>query len=53
MTGVGGSHDGDYERNMNKYWMVGLGGFAGSIARFWLGAYISNRLERASLTERS
>ena len=29
---------------MNKYWIVGLGGFAGSIARFWLGAYISNRL---------
>ena len=29
---------------MNKYWMVGLGGFAGAIARFWLGAYISNRL---------
>src|SRR5258708_38828235 len=29
---------------MNKYWMVGLGGFAGAIARFWLGAYISNRM---------
>jgi fluoride exporter len=29
---------------MNKYWMVGLGGFAGAIARFWLGTYISNRL---------
>ena len=29
---------------MSKYWMVGLGGFAGSIARFWLGGYISNRL---------
>ena len=29
---------------MNKYWMVGLGGFAGAIARFWLGGYISNRL---------
>ena len=24
--------------------MVGLGGFAGAIARFWLGGYISDRL---------
>jgi CrcB protein len=29
---------------MNKYWIVGLGGFAGAVARFWLGTYISNRL---------
>ena len=29
---------------MNRYLMVGLGGFAGAIARFWLGGYISNRL---------
>jgi CrcB protein len=29
---------------MTKYWMVGLGGFVGSIARFWLGGYISNRM---------
>src|ERR1700682_1936002 len=29
---------------MNKYWMVRLGGFAGAIARFWLGGYISDRL---------
>ena len=29
---------------MNKYWMVGLGGFLGAIARFWLGGYISNRM---------
>ena len=29
---------------MMKYWMVGLGGFAGAIARFWLGGYISNRM---------
>jgi CrcB protein len=29
---------------MNKYWVVGLGGFLGSIARFWLGGYISNRM---------
>jgi CrcB protein len=29
---------------MNKYWMVGLGGFAGAIARFWLGEYIGNRM---------
>jgi fluoride exporter len=29
---------------MTKYWMVGLGGFIGSIARFWLGGYISNRM---------
>ena len=29
---------------MNKYWMVGLGGFLGAIARFWLGDYISNRM---------
>lgn len=29
---------------MTKYWMVGIGGFIGSIARFWLGGYISNRM---------
>jgi CrcB protein len=29
---------------MNKYWMVGMGGFVGAIARFWLGGFISDRL---------
>jgi fluoride exporter len=29
---------------MNKYLMVGIGGFLGSIARFWLGGYISDRM---------
>jgi fluoride exporter len=29
---------------MNKYLMVGVGGFIGAIARFWLGGYISNKL---------
>jgi CrcB protein len=29
---------------MTKYWMVGLGGFFGSITRFWLGSYITYRL---------
>lgn len=29
---------------MTKYWVVGIGGFIGSIARFWLGAYISQRM---------
>jgi CrcB protein len=29
---------------MTKYFVVGLGGFLGAIARFWLGGYISNRL---------
>ena len=29
---------------MNTYFVVGLGGFLGVIARFWLGGYISNRL---------
>lgn len=29
---------------MNRYLMVGIGGFIGAIARFWLGGYISNRL---------
>jgi fluoride exporter len=29
---------------MTKYWMVGLGGFLGSIARFWLGSYITGRM---------
>jgi len=29
---------------MNKYLVVGLGGFLGAIARFWLGGYISNRM---------
>jgi fluoride exporter len=29
---------------MNKYLVVGLGGFLGAVARFWLGGYISNRM---------
>jgi CrcB protein len=29
---------------MTKYWMVGFGGFLGSIARFWLGSYITIRM---------
>ena len=29
---------------MTKYWMVGLGGFFGSIARSWLGSYITYRV---------
>ena len=28
---------------MTKYMMVGIGGFAGAIARFWLGGYIGDR----------
>jgi len=28
---------------MDKYFAVGIGGFIGSVARFWLGDYISNR----------
>ena len=29
---------------MNKYLVVGFGGFLGAIARFWLGGYISERM---------
>jgi len=29
---------------MTKYWMVGLGGFLGSVARFWVGSYITGRM---------
>jgi CrcB protein len=29
---------------MTKYFFVGLGGFMGAVARFWLGGYISNRM---------
>jgi CrcB protein len=29
---------------MTKYLMVGIGGFLGAIARFWVGGYISDRL---------
>lgn len=29
---------------MTKYLMVGLGGCLGSILRFWMGGYVSNRL---------
>jgi CrcB protein len=28
---------------MSKYLLVGLGGFLGSAARFWVGGYVSNR----------
>lgn len=29
---------------MTKYWMVGFGGFLGSVARFWIGSYITYRM---------
>jgi len=29
---------------MTKYLMVGIGGFIGAIARFWLGGYISDHM---------
>jgi fluoride exporter len=29
---------------MMKYLIVGIGGFLGSVLRFWLGGYIGNRL---------
>ncbi|MGB2590085.1 MAG: fluoride efflux transporter CrcB [Candidatus Acidiferrum sp.] len=29
---------------MGKYLMVGIGGFLGSIARFWLGGYIDTKM---------
>lgn len=29
---------------MIKYLMVGIGGFAGAIARFWLGSYIGEKM---------
>ncbi|MGA3211143.1 MAG: fluoride efflux transporter CrcB [Terriglobales bacterium] len=29
---------------MIKYLMVGMGGFAGSVLRFWLGSYIGGRM---------
>lgn len=28
---------------MTKYWMVGIGGFLGSLLRYWVGAYFGNR----------
>lgn len=28
---------------MNKYLVIGVGGFLGSIARYWVGNYIGNR----------
>jgi len=28
---------------MTKYWMVGIGGFLGSILRFWVGSYFGSR----------
>ena len=29
---------------MNKYWIIGAGGFLGAIARYWLGSFIGNRM---------
>ena len=29
---------------MGKYLMVGIGGFLGAIARFWLGGYVSDKM---------
>jgi len=28
---------------MTKYWMVAIGGACGSVLRFWVGSYVSNR----------
>jgi CrcB protein len=30
--------------NLQKYLMVGLGGFAGAIARYWVGGFITQRV---------
>ena len=30
--------------SVTKFLMVGIGGFLGAIARFWLGGYIGNRM---------
>ncbi len=35
---------GDSHSLMNKYLIVGVGGFIGAIARFWVGDYIGNRM---------
>jgi CrcB protein len=40
----GGKNEVLARMQMTKYWMVGLGGFLGSIARFWLGSYITYRM---------
>jgi CrcB protein len=40
---LGGKKD-SVRVHMTKYWMVGLGGFLGSIARFWLGSYVTFRM---------
>jgi fluoride exporter len=29
---------------MTKYIVIGIGGFLGSVARFWVGSYVSNRM---------
>lgn len=29
---------------MVKYLMIGIGGFLGAIARFWVGGYVTNRM---------
>jgi fluoride exporter len=29
---------------MNKFLIVGIGGFFGSVLRFWVGSYVSNRM---------
>lgn len=34
----------DHLATMTKYLMVGLGGFLGSVLRFWLGGYVGNRM---------
>lgn len=44
-SGTGpGRAEGLAKPDMNKYMMVGLGGFLGAIARFWVGGYVSERL---------
>jgi len=38
-------HEEDKEQNdLLKYLMVGIGGFVGAIARFWLGSYIGGKM---------
>jgi CrcB protein len=36
-------HEGKELNALIKYWMVGIGGFLGSVLRFWVGSFIGER----------
>ena len=44
MTGTAFEHTNGQDVTMHKYLLVGMGGFAGAVARYWVGTFVTQRL---------